>query len=318
MGLNERFAVGRVRRRLLRAPVIDGWVADELGHNDARRDKVALDKRDGGLALSVPGEHDVILLGADASAAVGEDGAELLVAWPERIVIVRRDGVVVYADGDVVHFGELALDPTHAIERTGYAYLTATGAEVSVELTATANGERTVTMLGPGASVAVGPYTIEHQQSFDPSDRPSGARHHGYAFRVRRSGGTPVARDARAPHPLDIDSPGPVTTLARDRGLLGDDEALAAEPQVLSSLLSRYEGPRNNVEETLREAGPPPSVRHHGDGVVVDSAYLARGDRGEPHLGRLSLTLSPAGTLRVDRADLRSLPGRLRKRPQTG
>lgn len=317
MGLNERFAVGRVRRRLLRAPVIDGWVADELGHVDAHRDKVALDKRDGGLALSVPGERDVVILGEEASAAAGEDGAELLVAWPERIVIVRRHGAVVYADGDVVHFGELALDPTHTIERTGYAYLTETGAEVSVELTATAGGERTVTMLGPGQSVTVGPYTVEHQQSFDPSDRPSGARHHGYAFRVRRSG-APAAGDTGAPHPLDVDAPGPVTTLARDRGLLGADEALAAEPEVLAGLLSRYEGPRNNVEAALREAGPPPSVRRRGDAVVVSSSYLARGDRGEPHLGRLSLTLSPAGTLRVDRADSGSLPGRLRKRPQTG
>jgi len=318
MGLNERFAVGRVRQRLLRAPVIDGWVADELGHAPARRDKIALDRRDGARMLSVPGERDIILLGEEASAAAGEDGAELLVAWPERIVIVRRDGAVVYADGDVVHFGELALDASHAMERTGYAYLAATGAEVSVELTTTAAGKRTVTMLGPGESVTVGPYTVEHQQSFDPSDRPSGARHHGYAFRVRRGGGAPAPRQAGVPHPLDVDAPAPVTALARDRGLLGADEAMAAEPQLLAGLLSRYEGPRNNVEAALREAGPAPSVHRRGDGVVVESAYLARGDRGEPHLGRLSLTLSPAGTLRLDRADLRSLPGRLRKRPQTG
>ncbi len=316
MGLNERFAVGRVRRRLLRAPVIDGWVADELGHAPDRPDKVALDRRDGLLVLSVPDRHDVILLGEEATAAADDEGAELLVGWPERIVIVRHHGAVVYADGDVVHFGELALDATHAIERTGYAYLSTSGAEVSVELTATAAGERTAAMLGPGKSMTVGPYAVEHQQSFDPSDRPSGARHHGYAFRVRRTG-PPPPRDSSAPHPLDVATPAPVTELARARGLLGADEAMAAEPQVLAGLLGRYEGPRSNVEAELRNAGPAPSVRRHGDAVVVESAYLARGDRGEPHLGRLSLTLSPAGTLRLDRADLRSLPGRLRKRPQT-
>lgn len=315
MHLNERFVVGRVRRRVLRAPIIDGWLADERGQAPATRTQQPLKKLGGGLALSIPGQGDLAKLGDEASALVGAlEHCELMIGWPEQLVIVRTGGAVIYAEGDIVHFGELALDLDHAIVRTGYDYLADTGAEVRVELTATIASARTVHLLGPGDAIAVGPYRIEHERSFDPSDRPSGARHHGYFFRCRRTEGAPAHRAGAAPHPLDVDTPAPVLELARARGLLGADEALLAEPAALAALLGRYEGPRHNLERALTDIGPSPAaVRRLGEALVVESPFVRRGEHGEPHHGRATVTLDAAGGVRIAREEHGAMPGRLRK-----
>ncbi|HUH01248.1 MAG TPA: hypothetical protein VML75_04585 [Kofleriaceae bacterium] len=314
MQLNERFVVGRVVRRMLRAPAIDGWLADELTQGPGTRTHQPLKKLGTGLALAIPDQPDLARLGASASALIGTlEQCELLIGWPEHLVIVRSGGAVSYAEGDIVHFGRLALDPEHAIARTGYDYLAETGAEVRVELTATAGGTETVHVLGPGDAITVGPYRIEHERSFDPSDRPSGARHHGYFFRCRRNQDAPPAvRPAGVPHPLDLDTPTPIIALARARGLLDEDEALLGEPTVLAALLDRYEGPRHNLEEAL--GTDPAVVRRLGEALAVESPIVTRGAHGEPHHGRAMLTLDAAGGLRVRRDDHGARPGRLRKR----
>lgn len=314
MQLNERFVVGRVVRRMLRAPAIDGWLADELAQTPGARTLQPLKKLGTGLALAIPDQHDLARLGDTASALVATlEQCELLIGWPEHLVIVRSGGAVRYGEGDIVHFGPLALDLDHAIARTGYEYLADTGAEVRVELTATVAGTESVHVLDPGDAITLGPYRIEHERSFDPSDRPSGARHHGYFLRCRREDGAPPAvRPAGVPHPLDLETAAPIIALARERGLLLDDEALLGEPAVLAALLDRYEGPRQNLEQALSTS--PALARRLGEALAVESPCVMRGAHGEPHHGRATITLDAAGGLRVSRHEHGALPGRVRKR----
>jgi hypothetical protein len=217
----------------------------------------------------------------------------------------------------VVHFGRLALDGRHAIERTGYQYIADTGIEVRVELALHGDGAPGSALLEPGGRARHGPYEILHEHSFDPSDRPSGARTHGYSFVVRRDPNAPFAvtaeHMAQAPHPLDVTTAAPVLALARQRGLLGADEALVGETDAFARLLDRYEGHRQKLDEAVRGGGAGVEFARRGEAVVVDSAHLARGEHGEPRHGRALLALDPTGGLTVTRTPIGTMPGRLRK-----
>jgi len=317
MRFNERFVTGRLRRRRLRKPAIEGWLCDEQHTRPPERVKLPLTKLDAdSLALPIPGERDNARLGAEATRiAMEHEEVELLLGWPEDLVVVRHQGVVLYGEGDVVHFGELALDTGHRMERTGYEYISDEGTEVRVELALTGEETRRV-LLDPGARENLGPYEIEHDHSFDPSDRPSGARHHGYFLRVRRSPDAPIEPPAKdATHPLDVDQPTAIVALARTRGLIGDDEALWVEQSVFAQLLTRYEGPRHNLEQAAREADQAtPHVLRSGDIAFVESAHVYRGEHGETLLGRATVALEPTGQLRVELSEPQEMPGRLRRR----
>jgi len=317
MRFNERFVVGRLRRRRLRKPVLEGWLCDEQRTRPPERVRLALTKLgDDALALPIPGERDHVRLGAEASRLTAErDAVEILLGWPEDIVILRERGVVLYGHGDVVHFGPLALDRAHRMERTGYQYLAEDGPEVRVELAFTGAGEPRQVMLDPGGRDQLGPYDLEHEHSFDPSDRPSGARHHGYFLRVRRRSDAPVpAFEADAIHPLDVETPAAVVALARTQGLLGEHEALWIEPEVFAALLTRYEGPRNNLEQAARELDPAQAlVVRLGEVAVVESAHVYRGEHGEALLGRAEITLEPTGQVQMTLSQPQKMSGRLRR-----
>ncbi|HTM20099.1 MAG TPA: hypothetical protein VL172_06325, partial [Kofleriaceae bacterium] len=70
MGFNERFVHGRLRRRVLRAPALDGWLADEAGR-PPERTELALKKVEGDcLALPIPeSTGDLARLSPAATAA---------------------------------------------------------------------------------------------------------------------------------------------------------------------------------------------------------------------------------------------------------
>ena len=118
---------------------------------------------------------------------------------------------------------------------------------------------------------------------------------------------------AQAPHPLDVTDPAPVLALARQRGLLGADEALAGEIEAFARLLDRYEGHRQKLDEAVRGGAAAVDFTRRGESVVVDSAHLSRGEHGEPRHGRALLALDPTGGLTVTRTPVGTMPGRLRK-----
>lgn len=314
MRLNQHFITGRVRKRMLRPPLIEGWCGDEGAGHAPERAVMALARGDEGLILAPGGGHAPVPVPA-AIAEQLEPGLELMVGWPLGLAVLRRAGVMLAAEGDVTHFGRCHLDPLHAVERTGYEYLASEGVEVRVELALSLAGEARTVMLGPGETATLGPYRIEHLRSYDPGDRPGPAKHPAYAFRIRRTGDAPLpARPAGVPHPLEVSSAAEVAAAARARGLLAGDETLAAEPDQLARHLDRYEGPRHALEETLRETGPtPPAFTRAGEVAVVACARLTRGSHGEPSYGRARLALHPAGIIEVERSDLGTAPGRLRK-----
>lgn len=317
MKFNEHFIAGRLKRRMLRAPAIEGWQCEEAGIHPPARATMVMNKLGKALALKLPGQHDSAKLSEAATAVVNEGGSlDILVGWPEALVVLRRDGSVLHAEGDVVHFGRLSLDANHWIERTGYEYLAADGIEVRVELTVSALGQERQHMLDPGASIELGPYLIEHGHSFDPSDRPSGARQHGYNFTVRRVPGAPPgpAPPVGLPHPLDVDRPEQVVELARASELLAPGEAVLAEPAELARVLEYYEGPRQKLEQLLREAGDT-VLRRRGEVVEVESSHVGRGVHGEAIYGRAVVALDPARGLSVRRHDHEKAPGRMRRTP---
>ena len=269
------------------------------------------------LGLPIPGERDQVLLGREVSRLAAErDRLELLLGWPEDIVIARERGVVLCGHGDVVHFGELALDRRHRMDRTGYQYLADEGSEVRVELSLSADGEAHQVMLDPRARKRLGPFEIEHEHSFDPSDRPGGgARHHGYFFRVRRRPDAPIdAPEADSLYPLDVSRPAGIVKLARRQGFLGPDEALWIEPAVFADLLTRYEGPRHSLEKAARDLDPAQAwVIRVGEVAQVESAHLYRGEHGEALLGQATIALEPTGQLRAVLGEPQAMPGRLRR-----
>jgi hypothetical protein len=317
MKFNEHFIAGRLKRRILRAPAIDGWLCEESNVHPPERTSMAMTKLAGVLALKLPGAHDSAKLSAAASEVVNAGGdVDILIGWPESLVVLRQGGGILHAEGDVVHFGRLSLDANHWIERTGYEYLAEEGIEVRVELTLSALGNERKEMLGPGQTTELGPYAIEHQRSFDPSDRPSGANQHGYSFVVRRKPGAPPppAPPAGLPHPLDIERPEQVVTLARNNELLATGEALLAEPKELSRVLEFYEGPRQKLEQLIRDTGET-VLRRRGEVVEVESSHLGRGVHGEAIYGRATVSLDPARGLSVTRNDREKAPGRMRRQP---
>lgn len=313
MRLNQHFVVGRIKKRLLRPPAVDGWRGDQSGRGPQRA-QIGFSKADDGLMLAPDGASDPVRIPAELAARL-EPGLEIVVGWPLAHVVLRGAGVLVAAEGDVTHFGRCYLDAQHAIERTGYEYLAGEGVEVRVELSLIAGDQTRTVMLGPDESTSLGAYRIRHLRSFDPGDRPGPVRHPAYAFQVERAGDTPPPpRPARIPHPLDVTGATEVAAAARAAGLLHADEALTAEPDQLAKRLARYEGPRHALEETLREVGPsPPTFIREGEVVAVECARLFRGSHGEPHYGRARLVLHPAGIIEIERSELGQAPGRLRK-----
>ncbi len=314
MKLNECFVVGRFKARRFRAPVVVGWLGDERVVRPAARLEIALKKQGEAASLQVPNESRLVKISAEAMAAARSGGdVDVLIGWPEPLIIVRRGGTLIYGEGDVVHFGRLDLDGSHMIERVGYQYLADTGSEVKVELALTGADAKNV-MLDPGQSVSHGPYSIEHDHSFDPSDRPTGAPHHGYFFRVRRTDAEAPSRAASIPHPVDVTEPGPVFQLARERGLLWPDEALWAETEEFNARRECFEGPQPKLDETMIETGPhPPSLTRRGENIAIESPRISRGKHGEAEYGRASVELAPTGTVTVTRTNLGTLPGRMRK-----
>lgn len=316
MKLNECYVVGRFKPRRLRAPLVVGWQGDERAARAPTQTQVALKKQGDAWSMQTPDSSRTIKISPEAAAAA-RDRADvcILLGWPEPLTLIRSGGTLIYGDGDIVHFGRLDLDGTWAVERVGYQYLSETGSEVSVELALLGDGEPRRAMLGPGDKVNLGPYEIEHDHSYDPSDRPTGAPHHGYFFRVRRTDGSArAARPADVPHPLDVTEPGPVIGLARSRGLLKPDEALWAEPNEFKARRACYEGPQPKLDSTMQQTGPhPPTLTRRGEVVTVESPRIARGEHGEPIYGRATIDLAPTGGISVHRTTLGSLPGRMRK-----
>jgi len=316
LALNESFIAGRVRRRLLRSPILEGWHGDERTQGPGKEAAEPLGKvQQGTVGVRIPGGHAELSQAASAIVSANHD-LELLIGWPEHLVIIRQRGMLVHAEGDPVHFGTLYLDPRHRVARTGYRYVADTGVEVAVELTMTAAHNRQAIMLGPGERAQCGDYLIEHERSYDPSDRPSAVPHHAYSITITRA--SPA--NALPPHPgdvplpIDIASADPVLRGARARGVLGADEALLAEPEEFAERVRQYEGPQATLEESARSHGPwPAEFRRLGDGVEVVAPRVSRGDGGRAVIGRARVRLFPTGDFEIDREDAVTLPGRMRK-----
>jgi len=318
MSLNEKFITGRLRKRLLRSPVIDGWLCDEEDQLAPERSSLTLDKLpDDAMGIRIPSRQDYAKLTPEAAAWINDGGElEVTVGWPEQLVILRRDGVVVYAEGDPVHFGALPLDAEHSLRRSGYEYLDASTTEVKIELELDCNDEVQTTLLGPAESAKFGPYSVFHERSFDPSDRQSSLRHHGYFVRIRRDANAPIPQPPNLDllHPLDIESPGKLVELARRYRQLVDDEAMYSEPAEFKEQLKLYEGAGTALEEAVRGVGPsPPTFRRRGETLQVVTASVSRGQRGETLIGRATILLHPTRVMTVSRLQLQSLPGRMRR-----
>jgi hypothetical protein len=313
MAFHEKYVLGRIRRRRFRTTQLEGWQCEE-GAAASRPITLALERAGDRLSLSIPGERDTIKLGAASAAALRDGGAiSALIGWPETIVIVRRDRVVTYAEGDPVHFGWLRLDGLHAIARTGYEYLSDVGAEVKLQLTLAAGGATRTMLLGPGDGTQHGPYTVLHDHSFDPSDRPSSLRHHGYALSLRRDA-SPAPPAPTSPVPLDVDRATTLIAIARQGGRLTGAEALLDEPDQFRRQLARYEGGRAQLEKLVRDHGPAAAeFRRIGETACATGAAVWRGEHGEPRVGRITLTLDAIGEVAVTREDGGAAPGRLRR-----
>lgn len=343
-----RFVVGRVARRLLRAPVVEGWMADE---SDAPAKRIACALRklpDGRLGLAAPGAED-LSLSAEAAAALAAAAEDtlVLIGWPETVFVLRHAGTVVYGEGDVVHFGDLTLDPQRVLRRVGFDYLLEGMADVRVHvqleersaidparalrrLGFDAGAERVAAVpavapveagpaldtirLAPGQRARFGPYELVNERSYDHERRSiAGQRGHAYVFRLRRLGEDPVApRSPGLPDVLAVASAEELIAHARAAGLLDEDEVLAGEAALLPERLACYEGPRAALEQALAAEGPPRLV-WRGDVLQAVSARLARAPDGSAHVGRAVVVLAPAGAPQVGRGPTRALPGRLRR-----
>ena len=73
MPFNEKFITGRLKRRMLRAPVIDGWLCDEQQTLPPERTQLALEKlEDEALGLRIPNRQDLAKLSPENPEA-GKD-----------------------------------------------------------------------------------------------------------------------------------------------------------------------------------------------------------------------------------------------------
>lgn len=315
MALTQHYLVGRIKRRVLRTPAVVGWLCDDRDPTKVQEITVAFAKKDGNLALQVPNAADLIPLSPELTALLSSDSDfEVVLGWPNTVVLVRRAGVLLRGEGDVLHFGRLGLDARHGIERCGYEYIAEAGVEVAVEVIRDSPTGKDSVMLGPEQQTTVGPFLVVHDHSYDPSDRPGTARHAAYRFVVTSAGQAQTPRGADAPYPPDVRSAQQVVALARLRGALEAEEALIDEPALMNEWLDRYEGPRHLLEDACRTAGPAPSQLHWiGDSVVAESPRLFRGEDGAASFGRARITLDATGQFRVERTLLGQAPGRLRR-----
>jgi hypothetical protein len=318
VSFHEKCVAGRLRRRLLRTPVVDGWLCDEDEARPPERVSVAIEKLDDdAMGVRLPGRPDLARLGPEAAPWIGDGGElDVTVGWPEPMVVLRRGGVVVFAEGDAMHFGALPLDAERSVRRSGHQYLDAAGAEVKVELQMDELDEVTTAVLGPGETARFGPYSIFHERSSDPADRPTALKHHSYGLRIRRDPRAPVPVSPHADmlHPLDVESPHKVVELARRFGYLDEDEAMLCEPGELKERLRLYEGAAGQLEEALRGVGPDPATLHRrGESVRVVTAFVTRGERGQTLIGRATIFLHPTRMMQVSRLHLDALPGRMRR-----
>jgi hypothetical protein len=346
-----RYVVGRVERHLLRGPTVDGWLAEE-SEMQPQRVSCALKKLPGGrLGLASAGA-DVLAITPEGAAALAGDGAlTVLIGWPEEIFVVRRGGAVLYAEGDLVHFGDLALDTQRVLRRVGFDYVSETGAEVrphmQLEERSAIDPNRALRRLGfeasadrgpnapvpprlpdapvldtirlaPGQHVRFGPYGLTNERSFDHERRTvAGQRGHGYFFRLTRVSEELVGtRPEGLPEPLDVPSAEHLIAVARAARLLETDEVLAGETTLLAERLAFYEGARGALEQELSAVGPnPPRLRWRGDVLEAHAGRIARGPDGAPIVGRAVIALAPAGPPQITRTSVRTLPGRLRRAP---
>lgn len=303
---------------MLRSAVIDGWFCDEYDSRAPQRATVPMEKLPSdNLGVRLPGESDPAKIGPEAAEllANGED-LEVTVGWPEAMVVVRHQGAVIFAEGDVVHFGAMPLDLEHSIRRAGYEYLDTSGAEVKIELEMDKDDEVSTALLGPGETAQFGPYSIFHERSFDPSDRQSSLRQHSYFLRIRRRREVPATRSPHPDllHPLDVESPAAVVALARRYGYLHEEEAMLAERAEFKGRLALYEGAAVKLEQAVRAVGPDPAtLRRRAETVQVVTACLSRGERGQALIGRATILLQPTRIVTVSRLQLDSLPGRMRR-----
>ncbi len=293
-----RFVVGRLTRRMLRADAIEGWLGDDEG-GEQKRGTFALRKQPGNrLSLDAPGA-DVLSIsseGTDAIAAAGNSDVVLLIGWPEQILVVRRGGPVTYAEGDVVHFGDLALDPMRILRRTGFDYIAEQTSEVRVHLELEERGaiqpDRALRRLGfsggdrgggpstesstpipdggpppaslydtirlaPGQSTRFGAYELANERSYDHGRRHvAGQTGHAYFFRLRRLGEEPVGSRDRNLPDPFATSDGAEVVRCARRLGLLDDDEVLTGEPAFTEWLGLYEGPRGALEKELRAAGP--------------------------------------------------------------
>jgi hypothetical protein len=350
-----RFVVGRLARHVLRPDTIEGVLGDDAG-GAQQAGSFALRRQPGGrLGLEAPGA-DVLSISPDGAQVIAQagPGAVLLVGWPEEVLVIRRGGAVIYGEGDIVHFGDLPLDPLRTLRRIGFDYLAEQGADVRVTLELDERGdvdveralkrggflggsrpdtplEASVALeaakavsdtrrLAPGEQARFGPYELSCERAYDFERRHiAGEMGHAYFFKLRRQGEDPVGlRPAGLPDPFAVTQGLELVTLARRMGLLDADEVLTGEP-ALAEWISAYEGPRGALEKELRAAGPSaPQLRWRGDVLEAHAARLARGDGGAPSVSRAVISLAPVGLPRVSRSAGTLQPGRMRRpRPPT-
>ncbi len=260
-----------------------------------------------GLAMPIPGKSELAPLGPEATQiALAHSEIELLLGWPTAIVTLRREGAVLYGEGDLLHLGELLLDRDHRVRRTGHTV----GNDIELALTAQGTTERVLLSLGGRASV--GPYSIVRLHSRDIDER-------AIFLRVRRSADTPApALPANHSHPLDVERPEQVVALAREQELLDADEALWLEPRAFAEFLKLFEGPTKRVEQMVREAGATPFVRS-GESVVTECGYVSRAEHGAGvAVGLITMSLEPTGRIAIVRGWEKEVPGRLRRQRKQG
>jgi hypothetical protein len=331
----------------MRGEILDGWLGDD-GDGEQKKvelDLLALPKRVISLALG-GGETIRLQVSAEAHDALSGGGEDttLLLGWPEPVVVIRQRGVVVRAEGDILHFGDLVLDEVRTLRRVGYDYVDAESAAIRVHLEleeraaidpsrafrrlgftggqrershgATAAGPlRDQAVLDAGSQTRFGPYLLHHTGSFEHQRRPiQGRVGHGYDFRLERvADERPAGLADDGLDPFRGPEPVAIVQAARARGELDAEEILAGEP-ALSRWLLAFEGARGALEQAMRETAPmAPQPWRMGESLEIHTARLSRAPNGAAIVGRAVITLHPLGALKVARTSELTLAGRLRR-----